>query len=178
MQTVAEGLDADGEERLWRVEVAEQVPETGVVPEFSQASRQTGEGGFEVFADLTTQDRGFHDQVAAMAHQQSQRRPVLLQRCFDEREAVDRRAVEGCQVGVVGLVAGVGRLAELLGGKGMDDGRLKAGGRKGVADQAVIVAGAFDRHQQVAQLLCRAGLTELGDRPFERGSLVLDFGRR
>ena len=37
---------------------------------------------------------------------------------LQESEAVDRRAMDGGEVGVVGLVAGVGGLAELLGGEG------------------------------------------------------------
>ena len=37
---------------------------------------------------------------------------------LQQAEAVDGGAVDGGEIGVVGFVAGVGRLSELLGGKG------------------------------------------------------------
>src|SRR5260370_649807 len=52
--TVGKGLDANGEQRLARSEGTEQVPDAGTVPEFAEAGREAREGGFKVFADLTT----------------------------------------------------------------------------------------------------------------------------
>ncbi|SIN83569.1 hypothetical protein SAMN05444166_1186 [Singulisphaera sp. GP187] len=46
---------------------------------------------------------------------------------LEEPKPVDHRAMDGGEVGVIGFVAGIGGLAKLLGGEGMDYPDLKAG---------------------------------------------------
>ena len=48
----------------------------------------------------------------------------VVERRLDQPEAVGGRAMDGAEVGVVGLVAGVGRQAVLPGGQGMNDPRV------------------------------------------------------
>ena len=72
-----------------------------------------------------------------------------------QAEAVDGGAVDGGQVGVVGLVAGVGGLAELLGGERVDDADLEAGGGEGPLGRAVIASGPLDGDDQVGQAVVR-----------------------
>ena len=74
---------------------------------------------------------------------------------FEQGEAGDGGAVDGGQVGVVGLVAGIDGLAVLLGGEGVDDAGLEAGGGEGALDEAVIAAGAFDGDEAVAEVVLR-----------------------
>ena len=135
--------------------MAEQVPGDGAVPEVVEAGGEAGQGGFEVFADLAVEGGAFADEVAAMADEQLQGRPGLVAGGFEQGEAGDGGAVDGGQVGVVGLVAGIDGLAELLGGEGMDDAGLEAGGGEGALDDAVIAAGAFDGDEAVAEVVRR-----------------------
>jgi hypothetical protein len=86
--------------------------------------------------------------------------------------------VEGGQVGSVGLVTGIGRLAELFSGKGRDDPGLEAGGGEGALDEAMLAASAFDGDDQVAEVVRLEGLAELSDGGGEGGAVVLDDGRR
>ena len=60
-----------------------------------------------------------------MARQQSERPVDLIEWGLDQTEAVGGGAVDGGEVGVVGLVAGIGGQAELLGGQRVDDPRFK-----------------------------------------------------
>ena len=78
--------------------------------------------------DLVLQGRALPDQVAAVAGQRTEPEADVVQRPFGQAEAVDRGPVDGAEVGVVGLVAGVGGEAVLLGGQGMDDAGLEPGG--------------------------------------------------
>ena len=64
-----------------------------------------------------------------MSFEQAQVLPVVIEVGFEQRTTVDGSAMDGEEIGVVGFVAGVGGLAKLLGGEGMDDARLQAGGR-------------------------------------------------
>ena len=68
-----------------------------------------------------------------MADKEVQGVPGVVEDVLDQSKAVDGGAVDGVQVGVVGLVAGVAGLAEWLGGKGMDDACLEADGGEGAA---------------------------------------------
>ena len=80
-------------------------------------------------ADLTAQRRGLLDQVTSMLRPGAELRVVLGQDRFDQAEAVDRAAMDGREIGVIGLPVGVCRLAKLLGRERMDDADLEARGR-------------------------------------------------
>ena len=71
----------------------------------------------EMLEDLAAERRRLVDQVAAVAGQELDPGIVRLGGGIEQAEAVDRGAMDGRQVGVVGLVAGIGGLAELLGGR-------------------------------------------------------------
>ena len=97
-------------------------------------------------------------------------------RRLDQAEAVDGGALDGGQVGVVGLVAGVGGEAELLGGEGMDDAGLEAGGGEGALDRPVIVAGALDGDDEVAEVVGRRRPGGPGRRRRRGPAVMLDGG--
>src|SRR5262249_2158010 len=118
-----------------------------------------GQGRFEMLADLATECGNLPDEIAAVTNEQLQAGPELIARRFAQGEAVDGGAVNGGQVGIVGLVARIGRLAELLSGEGMDDARLEAGRAEGALDDAVIAARAFDGDKAVAEVVVGKDLT-------------------
>lgn len=81
----------------------------------------------EMFVNLVSQRHRLIDQVAAMSRQQLEVDVDEIGVVLQQAEAVDGGAVNGGEIGVVGFVAGVRRLSELLGGKGVDQADLKAG---------------------------------------------------
>jgi hypothetical protein len=91
-----------------------------------------------MFADLRRQGRGLEDEITAVADQQLQFAPDGFDRPFEQGEAVDGGAMDGRQIGIVGLVAGIADLAVAFGGERMDDADLVAGGGKGLADDVVV----------------------------------------
>jgi hypothetical protein len=106
-----------------------------------------------------------------MPNEELKSSPFLVQFLFDEGEAVDDGSMNGDQVGIIGLVAGV---AESTGGKGMDDACLEAGGGEGVADGLVITSGSFDGDEEVAEVVLTDGLTQALDGVIEGGAVVFD----
>ena len=94
-----------------------------------------------------------------MSHQQPQPALVLFEWQLGECKADDGRAMVRGQVVVVGLVAGVGRLAKLLGGERLQHADLVTGGGERALRRQMIVAGPFDRHEQVHQSVLGLGLT-------------------
>src|SRR5260370_15415068 len=97
-----------------------------VVPEMTEALGVAGHGGMKEFTDLTLEYSVLVDQVAAVAAEELDGEVVVGPGRFGEAEALGGGAEDGGQVGVVGFVAGVGGLAILLGGAGMDEARLVA----------------------------------------------------
>jgi len=51
-------------------EVGDEVPGAGAVPQVAEAGREAGEGGIEVFADLTADQGGLADEIAAVAFEE------------------------------------------------------------------------------------------------------------
>jgi len=97
---------------------------------------------------------------------------------LQQAEAVGAGAEDGGQVGVVGLVVRVGGLAVLLGREGMHQPRLEAGLAEGALHGAVVLAGALDEDDQVAQVMLLHGLTEAVDGGLEVAAGVGQRGRR
>ena len=150
--------------------VPQQVPGDGALPELVEAGRVARQGGVEVLPDLTVQRGALGDQITAVADEQLQGGPGLVPWGFQERATRDRGAVDSGQVGIISLVAGIDRLAVLLGDKRMDNARLETGGREGLLRQPVIAAGALDGDQAVAELVLREGLLDLRHGGVESGS--------
>ena len=113
-------------ERVGRREVAGQFQRDGTLPEVAEALGVARQGGVQDFANLTTQAAGLVHEVAAMAAEELQRDIQRGPVGFAQTEAVGGGPKERRQVGVVGLVPGVGRLAVLLGGDGMDETGVEA----------------------------------------------------
>jgi hypothetical protein len=157
--------------------VSQQVPRERALPELVEAGRVAGHGGFEVVADLTVEGRALADQVATVADEQLQRGPSLVAGGFQKRAARDGSAVDGSQVCVVSLVAGINRLAVLLGDKRMEDAGLETSGAEGALHDPVITAGAFDGDHAVADLVLLEGQPDLRDGGVEIGPVVLNHGR-
>jgi hypothetical protein len=99
-----------------------------------------------------------------------------IPRRFAQSEAVDGGALDSGQVGVVGLVAGIGGEAELLGGQGMDDAGLEAGGGDGALDREVLVAGPLDGDDEIAEIVVGPSLADPGHEVFESLASRLDDG--
>ena len=105
-----------------------------MVEDVADGGGEAGEQGIEIVVDLIAKrrrscapGRGGGGPAAGVGHGSDRRR-------LDQAEAVDGGALDGGEVGVVGLVAGIGRESELLGGQGMDDPGLEAGVGEGAAD--------------------------------------------
>src|SRR5262245_33058214 len=156
--------------------MAEQVPGDGAVPELVEAGGVARQGRFEVIADLAVEGGAFADQVAAVADDELQAGPSLIAAGLLQGAAGDGSAVDGGQVGVVGLIAGIDGLAVLLGDEGVNDARLEASGGEGALHEAVIAAGAFDGHDAIAELVCGEGVPHLGNGGVEVGPVMSDLG--
>jgi hypothetical protein len=102
-----------------------------------------------------------------------------LQRAIDEIASANgvRGAMDGRQVGVVGLVAGVGGLAELLGGQGVDQAGLELRGVAGPLDGEVVSPGPLDGDDEVGDTGPGEGLADRPDHGLEARPGMLDDGR-
>jgi hypothetical protein len=100
----------------------------------------------------------------------------LIERRLEQAEAVDGGALDGGEVGVIGLVAGVGRQAELLGGQRMDDAGLAPGGDGGALDRGVVVAGSLDGDDEVAEVVLGQGAADGGGEFAEAVPRMLERG--
>src|SRR5260370_41738505 len=56
----------------------------------------------------------------------------------------------------------------------MDDADLVAGGGKGLADDVVVTAGAFDGDDQVVERMKLLGMTQAGDGGLQVGAIMFD----
>src|SRR5260370_1403017 len=106
-QGLTEGCQSGGAQLSSAGEVLQQVPGDRTVPELVEAGGEAGHGGLQVFADLAVEGGAFADQVAALADEQLQRGPSGVAGRFEQGAAGDSGAVNRCQVGVLGLVAGI-----------------------------------------------------------------------
>ncbi len=149
IEAAAQFPEASRAQFLGTGEVLHQAPGTSPIPKLVEARRQAGEGGFEVLADLATNQGHLEDEIATIANEELQGLPCVIKGRFPEGEAVDGGAMDRGQVGVVSFVTGVAGLTELLGGEGVDNADLEAGGGEDTLHGPVIAAGAFDRHQAV-----------------------------
>jgi hypothetical protein len=94
-----------------------------------------------------------------------------------QSEAVDGGAMDGGEVGVVGLVAGIGGEPILLGGVGVNDADFEPGGAESALDRPVIPSGAFDDHDDVLDVVPGHRGANGGDGGLEGRAVVLDGGR-
>jgi len=164
--------------RLGRAQLAGQVQGQRAFPELGEAGGVAGQRGVEMLADLTAEGRALVDQIAAVPDQQLEFSPGPVERGLGQGEAAAGGAVDGRQIGVVGFLTGVAGLAELLGGKGVDDADLEAGGGEGVLNRMVIAAGAFDGDQEVLQAVSLDGVAERGQSGLELAAVMGHEGRR
>src|SRR3954454_3137506 len=98
-----------------------------------------------------------------MACQQTKRPVNLVEWRLEKTEAVGSRAVDGAKIGVVGLVAGIGGAAILLGGQRVNDPRFKLIGCECAFNWQVVDARALDGDNDVTQAVLSDRLAELGD---------------
>ena len=83
-------------------------------------------------------------------------------------------ADDGGQIGVVGLVARIGGQAKLLRRERMHDARFEVGRREGALDRPMVVAGAFDGDDDIAEVVLADRVAQGGDEGVERSAFVLD----
>ena len=158
--------------------MAQEVPGNQALEELAEAVGVARQSRFEVLADLAVERGAFADEVAALADDQLQLGPGLVAFLLLERTAGDGGAVQGSEVGVIGLDAGIDGLSVLLGDEGMKDACLEAGGREGALDETVVATGAFDGNDAVLKLVLGEGLACAGDGLVECRPVVRDRGRR
>ena len=96
---------------------------------------------------------------------------------LEQAEAVDGGAVDGGEVGVIGLVAGVGGESKLFGGVGVDDADLEARLAEGALDRSVVASGALDDDDQVLDVVPGHGVADGRHGGLEARPVVLDGGR-
>ena len=94
-----------------------------------------------------------------------------------QTEAVDGGAMDGGEVGVVGLVAGIRGESILFGGVGVDDADLEPCLPEGAPDRAVIASGTLDDHDRILDVVAVHCGAHGQDGGIEGRSVVLDGGR-
>ena len=102
-----------------------------------------------MFVDLAAQRNALLDQVTPVPRQQLETDREGIGRRFEQAETIDGAALHGGQIGVVGLVAGVGGLPMLLGGQRVDDPDLEARLGEGTLDGAVVASRPLDDHDLI-----------------------------
>ena len=130
----------------------------------------------KMFVDLAAQRNGLLDQVTAVPRQQLETDREGIGWRFEQAEAVDGAALHGGQIGVVGLVAGVGGLPMLLGGQRVHDANLEARLGKGMLDGAVVASRPLDDHDLIPDPGLLQGATQAPDHGSEACLGVLNLG--
>ena len=116
------------------------------------------------------------DEVAAVPGEQLETDEERIGLGLEQTEAVDCGAVDGGEIGVIGLVAGVGGLSELFGRERVDDADLGAGLGEGALDRSVVAAGALDGDDVVLDAVPVQGLAEEPHGGPKTGLIMLDDG--
>src|SRR5262245_43829155 len=79
---------------------------------------------------------------------------------IEQAETMRGGAENAAEIGVIGLVVGIGRLTVLLRREGMHDARVEAGLPERALHRPMILAGSFDRDDDVAELVLVDGLAK------------------
>ena len=130
---LGEPVRAAGPDRAGRTQMSGDDRRRLVGEDVAHGGGEAGESCVELGRDLISQVDVLPHQVAAVAGQEPERDVDLIEHRLDQAEAINGGPLDGQEVGVVGLVAGVGREAKLLGGQRMDDAGLQPGGDGGCA---------------------------------------------
>ena len=96
---------------------------------------------------------------------------------LQQAEAVDRTAMDCKEVGVVGFVAGISRLAKLFGGVGVKDANLDPRLGESSLDGAMVASRPLDDRDQVFDAMPRHGVAHPLQRCLEASLVVLNDGR-
>jgi hypothetical protein len=161
--------------RRWRPKATSDKEGEPAIEEIGEAVFITWHDDVQMFANFASQGHALANQIAAVSGQELEPMVDRIGCGFGESEAVDGGSMDGGEVGVVGLVSGIGGLTELLGGEGMDDADLESGGGEGVFDDMMISSGSFDDDDAVKNLMGVAGLAESSDGVQKRRLGVGDF---
>ena len=116
-----------------------------------EAGRVARHQAMQHFLHLTAQTGVLADQVAAVPDEQLQLLVVVGPDRSDQAEAADRRAEDARQIGVVGLVARIGRLPIVPAGVRMDQACVETGLAKGVLHGPMVRAGLLDGDDEVRE---------------------------
>ena len=111
-----------------------------------------------------------------MTDEELQFTPDQIDRSFEQGEAVDGGALNGRQIGIVGLVAGVADLAITLRRERMHDADLEAGRGEGLANDVVVSAGAFDGDDEVMKCIFLVGFTQAFYGGIQIGAVMFNNG--
>src|SRR5262245_23981903 len=159
---------------LSRFEGAHQGEHHVTVPGGGETSDVARIGRVQILTDLAAEQGGLSHPVAALTDEQLQLAEERTDGRLGQSTATDSSAMDGGQVGVVGLDARIGGGAILLGGEGMDEADLDAAGGEEALGNVVITTGAFDGHDEVAQLVLLPGGLKLGQGEVEFGTIEFD----
>ena len=102
-----------------------------------------------MLVDLAAQCHHLLDPVLAVSCQELEANRDWVSGLFDQAEAVDHGAKSRIEVGIVGLVARIGGLAELFGSQRMDRAGVEAGLDEGLLDREVIPPGSLNADDHI-----------------------------
>ena len=159
-ELLSQARQAGRDDRRGRAEVLGDPERDLGIEDVIKAFRVTWHERMKMFMHLLLDCDLLADQVAAVPGQQLETDEDRVGVGFEQTEAVDCGAVDGGEVGVIGLVAGVGGLPELLGGERVDDADLRAGPGEGALDGSVVAACAIDGNDVVLDAVPVQGLVE------------------
>ena len=138
----------------------------------------SGHDRLKVLVDLAAQRRRLLNQVAAVSCQELKADRDWVSGLFDQAEAVDRGAINRVEIGVIGLVARIGGLAELFGGQRVNRPGVEPGLDESPFDREVIPPGPLDGDDHVQQTGPLDDLAYRLHHRLEAVSCVLDRGGR
>ena len=116
-----------------------------------EQGREAGQHRLQMLADLALNRRALANEIPPMSDPRPQASRGFVQRRLAQAKAGHGGAVDGRQIVVIGLVAGVGRLPELLGGEGMHHPRLVTGRGERPLHRAMVIPRALDRDHNLPQ---------------------------
>src|SRR6516162_10616293 len=128
----------------------------------------------QVVANLAGQGGCLLDKIAAMACAELQVTIRRFQLQLAQPKAGHRRPVLRIQIVFIGLVAGVGRHAILLGSERMDHARFESGPGESPLGRQVVVSGSLHHDDGVPDVVLLLSLSNHLHRHLDEDALVLD----
>ena len=143
-----------------------------VVEQVIEQRAKAGHGQVQVFANLTAHGGGLRDEVSPMSCSELQFPVRGFQFEVAQSETGDGRSMLSVEIGSVGLIAGIGRHAVLLGREGMNDPGIESSLGKNPLGGKMVVPRPFYNHDHVLNVVSLLRFTNLRHRQLEESRLV------